>query len=275
MTWALPPSASRRSVCRKSPPSLPTRQTSTWASLPGVIDESAGAGRSRRRRAGRSGRRRYRRSGSRSGRPDCRPRHRAGQAPSALARPSERASGSSRGSMLDAEPALLGVARLAAELDLSLRRRPCGCAGSLGRFGTVGVCCVVGTAIGCPPPRQSLRHAHDIDAAIGHELRGGCRWRRVRARQRCSRLRRRCAGPCDADSNRNLQSAGASNPSPCPAYAQSRVPAHLPAPFKSRPMGYHLISNLPRGVRTLRRSLLTCKLPLSPSKLISLRSPSM
>ena len=37
---------------------------------------------------------------------------------------------------------------------------------------------------------------------------------------------------------------------------------------------YQSISNLPRGVRTLSLSLVTCRLPLSPSKLISLRSPS-
>ena len=117
---------------------------------------------------------------------------------------------------LHAEPALLDIVGLAAELDLQPEQAPL----RLRRFARP-VWDRRGLLRGrdrdrLSAARQSLRHAHDIDAAIGHELEEGADGRRVRARQWRSRLRRRCAGPCDSDGDRNLQSEGA-----------SRTPAHV------------------------------------------------
>ena len=151
ITWVLPLSASRRSICRKSPSSPATRHTSTRASLPGVIADT-----------------RWRRSFMLATTlpfrptmmsPKRMPAWAAGapatalrrNAPSPLARPSESASGSSRGSISTPSQPFSASLGWLPSLTGTLSRRPCGWAGSLDRGGSPGVCCTAGIA-GLPPP---------------------------------------------------------------------------------------------------------------------------
>src|ERR1700704_5524697 len=76
---------------------------------------------------------------------------------------------------------------------------------------------------------------------------------------------------------------GGAQDEPTPTATRTFSETELPKPINASPthqrfreyhMSYQFSSNLPRGVRKLTLSLLICTLPLSPSYLSSLRSPS-
>ena len=126
MTWALPPSASRRSVCRKSPPSAVTRHTSSSASVPGVID----ATRWRSSVTFVTGRLLRPTTISPKRNPACPAGLLAAASrmstPLALGRPSESASGSSSASICTPSQPFCGSLGWPPIFTVSLTTRPCG-----------------------------------------------------------------------------------------------------------------------------------------------------
>ena len=151
------------------------------------------------------------------------------KAPSPLGRPSDRASGSSRGSIsMPSQPFWASLGWLPS-LTCNLSRRPCGWAGSLGLAGIARRFAALGrdrgdrrlAAVGRP-----LRHAHDVDAAIGHVVQeGGDRQSHLRRGGGVSRLRASVRARIDADADGN---PGSSANRSCERPAHQCI-AHPPA----------------------------------------------